>query len=81
MEPENRPYVDSKTEPGDAGTEEWADTPTGSADPAGRGPQAAPVVATDGDGVVEGSPADEFINDPEVVRSRNDESATQPPES
>ena len=25
MEPENRPYVDASTEPGDAGTEEWAD--------------------------------------------------------
>ena len=30
MEPENRPYVDADTEPGDEGTEEWADTPGGS---------------------------------------------------
>ena len=25
MEPYNRPYVDPETEPGDKGTEEWAD--------------------------------------------------------
>lgn len=73
MEPENRPYVDSKTEPGDAGTEEWADTLPGSADLVGRGTQAAPIATTDDDGVVDGSPADEFINDPDVIAARNDE--------
>lgn len=74
MEPENRPYVDSKTEPGDAGTEEWADTPPGSVDPVGRGPLAAPVAGTVvDDGVVDGSPADEFINDPDVIGVRKDE--------
>jgi hypothetical protein len=73
MEPENRPYVDSDTEPGDAGTEEWADTLPGSGDPVRRGPLADPVGTTDDDGVVDGSPADEFINDPDAIGVRKDE--------
>ena len=74
MEPDNRPYVDPDTKPGDAGTEEWADTPPGSGDPAGRGPLADPAKRTDehGDGVVDESPADEFINDPDAIDARND---------
>ena len=71
MEPENRPYVDPDTKPGDPGTEEWTDTP-GSGDPIGRGPLADPD-GSDDDGVVDGSPADEFINDPDAIRARNDE--------
>ena len=74
MEPENRPYVDSDTEPGDAGTEEWADGLPAPGDPVGRGPLADPVGKTDDDGVVEGSPADEFINDPDAIGARDDES-------
>lgn len=73
MEPKNRPYVDSDTEPGDAGTEEWADTLPGSGAPVGRGPLADPVETTVDDGVVEGSPADEFINDPNAIGAHNDE--------
>ena len=71
MEPENRPYVDPDTKPGDAGTEEWADT-LPSADPVGGKAQADTVATTDG-GIIEGSPADEFVNDPDVISARNDE--------
>lgn len=73
MEPENRPYVNAGTEPGDAGTEEWADTTPGSADAAGRGPLAAPTSTTDDEGVVDGSPADTFINDADTVSAQKDE--------
>ena len=72
MEPENRPYVDADTEPGDAGTEEWADTLPGSGEP-DRGPLAHPPGLADPDGIVDGSPADEFVNDPDAIKSRNDE--------
>jgi hypothetical protein len=72
MEPENRPYVDSNTKAGDTGTEEWADTPPGSGDPVGGGPLADPLGTTD-DGIVDGSPADEFTNDPDAIDARNDE--------
>jgi hypothetical protein len=70
MEPENRPYVDSDTEPGDAGTEDWADTPA-DADRSGKGPLAHPPGAADPDGIVDGSPADEFVNDPDAIDKRN----------
>ncbi|MEA2621250.1 MAG: hypothetical protein QOH61_160 [Chloroflexota bacterium] len=56
MEPNNRPYVEADTEPGDEGTEEWADSPTG--DDADRGPLASGGAATDGQGAIKGSPAD-----------------------
>ena len=72
MEPENRPYVDSDTEPGDAGTEEWADTLPVSGDPVARGPLADPIGTTNNDDIVEGSPDDEFTNDPDVIDARND---------
>ena len=75
MEPENRPYVDSDTKPGDAGTEEWADTPPGPGEPVGRAPLADPVGTIDDKGVVEGSPADEFINDPDAIGVRNEGAA------
>jgi hypothetical protein len=71
MEPENRPYIDSDTKPGDEGTEEWADTPPGSGDKARRGPLADPAGETDRDGAIDGSPADDFINNPGAIRARN----------
>ena len=69
---EKPPYVDPDTEPGDAGTEAWADKESGSKDPLGRGPLADPVEATDDDGVIEGSPADTFIHDADAVGTRDD---------
>ena len=72
MEPENRPYVDSDTKTGDAGTEEWADAVPGSGDPVGRGPLADPIGTTNNDDIVEGSPADEFTSDPDAIDARND---------
>ena len=71
MEPENRPYVDSDTEPGDAGTEEWAEKPPGAPDSAGRGPLAHPTGLADGDGIADGSPADDFVNDPDAIDAQN----------
>jgi hypothetical protein len=73
MEPENRPFVAPDTKPGDAGTEEWADTLPKSGDPVRRKAPADPVRKTDDEGVIEGSPADEFINDPDVIGIRKDE--------
>lgn len=73
MEPQNRPYVASDTKPGDAGTEEWTDTSPGSRDAVPRGPLADPVPTTEDDGVVDGSPADEFINDPNAIGARTEE--------
>jgi hypothetical protein len=73
MEPENRRYIDPDTKAGDAGTEEWADTLPGSGDPVGRGPLADPVGTTDDAGIVDGSPADGFTNDPDAIDARNDE--------
>jgi hypothetical protein len=69
MEPENRPYVDADTEAGDAGTEEWADKRPESSDPIGHKP---PAKTTD-DGIVDGSPADEFINDRDALGARDNE--------
>lgn len=76
MEPGNRPYVDPGTETGDEGTEEWADTPPGSGDPADRGPLADPEGTTN-EPALPGSPADAFINDPDAIEANNedDESA------
>lgn len=73
MEPENRPYVDAETKPGDAGTEQWADAPHGSDDPTGRGSLAEPAGTTHEHGVIEGSPADAFINDPDAIGGRDDQ--------
>jgi len=70
MEPGNRPYVAPDTEPGDAGTEEWADTAP--AHEAHHGPLAGPVHKTDIEGALEGSPADEFLNDPNAIGAHND---------
>lgn len=71
MEPENRPYVDPDTKPGDAGTEEWSDSPPGSGGAIGRGPLADAPQATDAEGALEGSPADEFITDPDAIADRD----------
>jgi hypothetical protein len=70
MEPENRPYIDADTEPGDAGTEEWADNV---AHPSheGHGPLGQPHA--DADAAIDGSPADEFIHDPDAIVDRNTE--------
>ena len=73
MEPENRPYVDAETKPGDARTEQWADAPHGSDDPTGRGSLAEPAGTTHEHGVIEGSPADAFINDPDAIGGRDDQ--------
>ena len=69
MEPENRPYVDSDTEPGDGGTEEWSETLPGEGDP--PGPLAHPPGLADADGIVDGSPADEFVNDPDAIHRKD----------
>lgn len=73
MEPDNRPYVAPDTKPGDAGTEEWADEPPGPGAPAARGPLANPAERADDDGIVDDSPADEFVNDPEAIAARKHE--------
>jgi hypothetical protein len=70
MEPGNRPYVDPSTAPGDAGTEEWSETQPGAED--GEKLRHARKQAVDAkDGVVEGSPAEEFIHDPDAIADRN----------
>lgn len=79
MEPENRPYVDADTKPGDAGTETWADTPPGEALPKERGPLVDPVGTAIDDGIIDGSPADEFINDPSAIEVRNEEPVSPVP--
>jgi hypothetical protein len=63
MEPTNRPYVDAAMEPGDAGTEPWADDPADSdaGNPAKRGTLADPVAQPVEGAAIEGSPADTFL--------------------
>jgi hypothetical protein len=72
MEPYNRPYVDPATEPGDTGTEEWADETSEEAtehpQDTGAG-EAGP--ATDREGAVVGSPADIF-DDGDAIAARNE---------
>lgn len=72
VEPEDRPYISADTEPGDAATEEWAETPSGG-DPERSGPLAEPEGTTDVDGAVEGSPADAFIRHPDAIGARDAE--------
>lgn len=74
MEPFNRPYVDPDTKPGDEGTEAWADeTPDEAAKHAAdRGPLAQGGAKTDDEGVIVGSPADEF-DDGDAIDARNDD--------
>lgn len=80
MEPTNRPYVDPVTEPGDTGTEPWADDPADSktGDRTKRGPLADPVATSDEGAAIEGSPADEFITEDDAVSARNKD-PDQPP--
>jgi hypothetical protein len=80
MEPTNRPYVDPVTEPGDAGTEPWADDPADSkaGDPPKRRSVADPVAPSVQGAAIDGSPADEFLTEEDAVSARN-EDADQPP--
>jgi len=71
MEPGNRPYVDPSTAPGDAGTEEWSDTQPGTEGDEKRHQARQPVVDPK-DGIVDGSPAEEFIHDPDAIADRNE---------
>lgn len=70
MEPENRPYVDAATTPGDIGTENWSNGPDSSRPPAQRPPRDEPAGTSIDNGVTDGSPADEFINNPDVIALR-----------
>jgi hypothetical protein len=72
MEPWNRPYVAPDTEPGDAGTEPWADeAPDPEAgDSAKHGPLAEAPASTGEGGAIEGSPADEFLTE-DLITARN----------
>jgi hypothetical protein len=60
MEPGNRPYVDPETTPGDAGTEDWADRPA-TPDPKVHAPTGPTGGGAIDKGIVDGSPADEFV--------------------
>jgi hypothetical protein len=75
MEPTNRPYVDPDTEPGDAGTEPWADDPADSeaADRSKRRPAAEPVVPSAEGAASEGSPADQFLTEDDAISARNED--------
>lgn len=77
MEPTNRPYVDPSTEPGDAGTEPWADADAGANaqadDPTKRRPAADPVAPSEEGAASEGSPADQFLTDDDAVSARNED--------
>lgn len=75
MEPTNRPYVDPATEPGDAGTDPWADDPA-SSDPAfgtKEGPLADPAATSREGAAIVGSPADAFLND-DAISAQDDDS-------
>ena len=75
MEPTNRPYVDPATEPGDAGTEPWADdrVDAEAGDPTKRRPVATPVAPSEEGAATESSPADQFLTDDDAVRARNED--------
>jgi len=70
MEPTNRPYVAPEMEPGDTGTEPWADgDATGD-----RGPLADPATTEQTEPALEDSPADGFITgDVAPVGTREDD--------
>lgn len=68
MEQGHHPYIDPETEPGDAGTEEWADGVPAPADH----PHAHEAHKIDPEGAPEGSPADVLIHHPEVIAARKD---------
>jgi hypothetical protein len=78
MEPTNRPYVDPATEPGDAGTEPWAEDPAGSAtgDRPTRAPETKPGrsdTPSGEDEAIEGSPADHFLTGEGAISARDEE--------
>ncbi|MGZ6271738.1 MAG: hypothetical protein ACXWPJ_06695 [Candidatus Limnocylindrales bacterium] len=77
MESTDRPYVDPETEPGDAGTEPWADggpdATTG--DPTKPRRVADPVAPSEKGAAIEGSPADEFLTHDDAVGARSDDPA------
>jgi hypothetical protein len=74
MEPTNRPYVDPHTEPGDAGTEPWADDRPDAKAGEGRTrrPSAGPAAPAEEGGAIDGSPADHFLTD-DVVSAENED--------
>jgi hypothetical protein len=81
MEPTNRPYVDPDTQPGDAGTEPWADDPAAEAgDRSKPAPDTKPAAPSVEDQAVEGSPADQFLTDENAVSARNEEAGHSPSE-
>ena len=72
MDSTNRPYVDPATEPGDAGTEPWADAPDSEAgDRAKRGAPANPVEPPE-QAAIDGSPADKLLTEDSVSASKED---------
>jgi hypothetical protein len=75
MEPTNRPYVDPATEPGDAGTEPWAedDADAANANATKRRPTADPVAPSEEGAAIEGSPADQFLTEDDAVSDRNED--------
>jgi hypothetical protein len=73
MEPKNRPYVDPATEPGDAGTEPWADDlEAPKAEVPSKRPVADPAAPAAEDAAIEGSPADHFLTE-DAVSARNED--------
>jgi hypothetical protein len=76
MEPTNRPYIDPATEPGDAGTEPWADAYAQAEDPTKRRPAPDPVAPSEEGAASEGSPADQFLTDDDAVSARNEDPDT-----
>lgn len=74
MESTNRPYVDPATEPGDAGTEPWADDRANSGPADQTKPRPVPEAdAPPGEGgAVDGSPADQFLTEDAVNARRED---------
>lgn len=74
MESTNRPYVDPITEPGDAGTEPWADDHPDSEAEDRRKPRPAadPVAPSEEGAAIDGSPADQFLTE-DAVSARNKE--------
>lgn len=74
MESTNRRYVDPATEPGDTGTEPWADDQADSetGDRTKPGPPVDPVASSEGAVAIDGSPADQFMTE-DAVRARNED--------
>jgi hypothetical protein len=75
MDPTNRPYVDPGTEPGDAGTEPWADDRANAeaGDPMKRRPVADPVALSAEGATIKGSPADQFLTEDDAVSAWNED--------